>query len=630
MQVCRCLEFSTIRCTSAARFSIPLSLAPLRELTQIVAMSGVKDSFLDLERHRLQLEEQVQKLQKDLQHWQIWDAEYEALKEEVDDVAEANAASLAQIRDAFQGELLKQLEIDDIFGGKNLKSKDQIKNVLDRRIDYVTKNIESLQKQLEAAENKYAAATVISQPDATDEDGQPITEIIERLDDDDNAISYQLNKPGNSLSRVKEALERAGVKDIPEAEPSVAQQVPQQQARQKETLQQPVAQAQPASKKIQQPFRNESPANKAVSFTSDTKAGDDPKPPVSKNAKRVEQIMKTAKEQETLTEEKPVIPEDEDEDDAEMRRQMLAYSMGEVGAVVAELELDEGDTDDDDDYEFDYSDEGFEDDEDKYGRSTGSVLTDGYRQRMLELEKKLGIKSRFTAQEPADNDDDSSSDDERIGRIVVKPSPEAPSSSSQPAPSKSIIKEKQLAETSGKKGVRFASNLDIALEEEPATLPVKEITEKDDEPLVEPLSDVVERSGLAKSAESKANRKPSRFKKSRGEAATGDSIPPGPMDLPVRFLDQDRPTAPTGPEGTTIADTLVERDTSAAPKPTGEFDDDMTQDAVADEYHRMRKKFIQREGGFLKEDESPIQPLDEADGGPARVSRFKAAKLSRQ
>ncbi|KAF7549297.1 hypothetical protein G7Z17_g6472 [Cylindrodendrum hubeiense] len=589
-------------------------------------MSEVKDSFLDLERHRLELEEQVKKLQKDLQYWQTWDAEYEALKEEIDDVPEANATSLAQISAAFDGELLKQREIDDIFGGKNLKSKDQIKNVLERRIDYVTKNIESLQKQLEAAENKYAAATIISQPDATDEDGQPITEIIETLDDDDNVISYQLKKPANSLSQVKEALEKAGVKDLSEAEPDVSQQIPQQQARQKETVQQSVADAKPISKKIQQAFGSPSPANKAVSFAPDTKVGDEPKPQVSRNAKRVEQIMKTAKEQENATDEKPVIPDNEDEDDAEMRRQMLAYGMGEVGAVVAELELDEGDTDDED-YEFDYSDEGFEDDEeDKYGRSTGSILTDGYRQRMLELEKKLGIQSRFTS-EPAEGDE-SSSDDERIGRIVVKTSPEAPSSSSKPTPSKSIIKEKQPANASGKKGVRFASNLDIAAEEEPATQPVEEITDKNTDPLVEPLSDVVERSGPAKSAESKTNRKPSRFKKSRGEA--GDSVPPGPMDLPVRFLDQNRPTAPTGPEGTTIADALVERDTSATPKPTGEFDDDMNQDEVADEYHRMRKKFIQREGGFLKEDESPIQPLDEAEGGPPRVSRFKAAKLSRQ
>jgi unconventional prefoldin RPB5 interactor 1 len=43
----------------------------------------VKDSFIDLERHRVRLEENVAKLQKALQHWQTWDAEYEGLKEEI-------------------------------------------------------------------------------------------------------------------------------------------------------------------------------------------------------------------------------------------------------------------------------------------------------------------------------------------------------------------------------------------------------------------------------------------------------------------------------------------------------------------------------------------------------------------
>ncbi|KAK7430112.1 hypothetical protein QQZ08_003297 [Neonectria magnoliae] len=594
-------------------------------------MAEVKHSFLDLERHRLQLEDQVKKLQKGLQHWQTWDAEYEALKEEVDAVDEATPASLAKIKGAFEGELLRQREIDEIFGGKNLRSKDQIENILDRRIDYVTKNIESLQKQLEAAENKYAAATVIIQPDANDEDGQPITEIIEQLDDDDNVISYRLNKPGDALPQVKEVLEKAGIQDLSEAEPDLNKQTSQQQApRQQQTQQKPIAQSQPASKKIQEPLRSSSPANKAVSFAPDTKAGDVPAPKVSRNAKRVEEIMKTAKEQEKPSDDSPIVPEDEDEDDAEMRRQMLAYSMGEVSAVVAELELDDGETDDDD-YEFDYSDEGFEDDdEDKYGRSTESVLTDGYRQRMLELEKKLGIQSRFTAQEQADGDGESSSDDERIGRIVVNQNP-PPTSALKSGPSKSYVKEKQPVEVSIKKGVRFASNLDTTPESDKALVrPIKEATEKDDEPLIEPLSDVVERSGPAKPVEPKTSRRPSRFKKSRGKGTTNDSLPPGPMNVPARFLDQDRPTAPTGPEGTTLADTLVERETSGPPKPPGEFDDDMAQDEVADEYHRMRKKFIQRDGGFLKEDESPIQPLDEAEGGPERVSRFKAAKLSRQ
>lgn len=341
--------------------------------------------------------------------------------------------------------------------------------------------------------------------------------------------------------------------------------------------------------------------------------------------------MNHAKKQEKISSEQAYIPEDDDEEDAELRRQMLEYS-GEVGAVVAELQLEEGDSDD---YEYEYSDEGFEgddddDQEDKYGRYTGRVVTDDYRQRMLELEKKLGIKSRFTEQ-PEDRDGDASSDDEEgIGRIIVKPASATTTSSSasKPAPVKSNIKEKQPEQLNGKKGVRFASNLDIAPENEPTVLPVREAPMKKKEPIVEPLSDkIVERSSTAKApdtSEIKSTRKPSRFKKAR------DIVPPGPLDVPAKFLDQDRPTAPTGPEGTTLADTLVERESiRAAPHPPDEFDDELIYQEVADEHHKLRKKFIQREGGFLKEDESPIQPLEEQDGGREPVSRFKAARLSK-
>lgn len=43
----------------------------------------VRDSFVDLERHRLQLEENVAKLQASLQHWQAWEIEYEGMKEDL-------------------------------------------------------------------------------------------------------------------------------------------------------------------------------------------------------------------------------------------------------------------------------------------------------------------------------------------------------------------------------------------------------------------------------------------------------------------------------------------------------------------------------------------------------------------
>jgi hypothetical protein len=47
-------------------------------------MTEVKDSFADLERRRLQLENDVAELRRLLQHWQTWDADYEVFKEDIE------------------------------------------------------------------------------------------------------------------------------------------------------------------------------------------------------------------------------------------------------------------------------------------------------------------------------------------------------------------------------------------------------------------------------------------------------------------------------------------------------------------------------------------------------------------
>ena len=53
-------------------------------------MASVTDSFVDVERNRLQLEENIGKLKKSLHHWQTWEAEYEGLKEEIHHLGETH------------------------------------------------------------------------------------------------------------------------------------------------------------------------------------------------------------------------------------------------------------------------------------------------------------------------------------------------------------------------------------------------------------------------------------------------------------------------------------------------------------------------------------------------------------
>lgn len=608
-------------------------------------MAPIKDSLIDLERHRILLQDKILELRKALQHWQTWDAEYEGLKEEVT-AAGPSPDDLERIQTGFDGELVKQKEIGEIFGLAGQKSKEQIINVLERRIDYVTKNIGTLRKQLQAHENKYAAASIISQPDARDEEGQPITEIVEELDEDDNVISFKLNRPGEGVPHIEEALKKAGIKDLVKdlaaAEKDVKEDTGRASTQAQTSQQENPSKVQPKEEHVAEPKRKDESApkkqiKKKVSF-AETHDVEEVEPAVSRMAARVENIMDAAKGQDAILKEKPVIPANESPEDAALREEMLRYSMGEIGAVVAELEIEENQTSDyeEEDYEFEYSDADLDEDEDydhedKYGRFTGSIVTDDYRQRMLELEKKLGVKSRFTAKMEAEEAqearvrevEDESSDDEGIGRIVVTRGEDV-LSSVQPSSDQAEVKPK-------KKGVRFAQNLDIAPEKPPKTTDAVPTIEK--EPIVEPLSDiVVERSGSSKPTEAPSNRKPSRFKKTMNSAPEAGALPKGPLDVSPVFLDQDRPTAPTGPEGKTIADQLVERETTPGVVPA---DDDLTDitlhQEIAAEHHRLRRKFIQREGGFLEEKESPTQPVDETEGGVGkRPSRFKAARLSKQ
>ncbi|KAM0329189.1 hypothetical protein ACHAQA_004487 [Verticillium albo-atrum] len=617
-------------------------------------MAATKDTLQDLERHRVQLEESIAKIRSGLQHWRRWDAEYETLKDEIESAPKpVTQKDLARIRAEFKSDVIDRKEIDEIFGNVGIKPADQIINVLSRRIDYVTKNIETLEKQLEIAEEKHAAISIISDPDMLDEEGLPMSEIIEELDEDGNIISSRVQKPGDTQTQLEELLKKAGIKELPQGgpEPEVSTRA---------TIDEPTAQAPTAKKPSPKAPAQRAPSTqptppkkniesvdgpppsdvssdagtkKSVSFTEDTKAGEETEK--SRTALRVEQIMQTAKSQEQVARSEAVLPEDESEEDAFLRREMLKYGMDEVGAVVAELTLEEA-TDDDEGFDEEYSEDEDDDEEDQYGRSTGSVIDDDYRQRMMELEQRLGIKSRFTEQLKEEDGDSDDNEPGGLGRITIQQEPQPPSNaavkeSATPARTSSLKTSVPDDSVDEKKSVRFAESLDIA-PSDAVTTPEASSTTEPAKPFVEPLSDIVERSGPSKRPEStpKPARKASRFKKDRGDtpATSSSAVPKGPLDVPVRFLDQDRPTAPTGPAGKTIAQSVLERETTSI-KPGEEYNDDFMDQDLADEYHQKRRNFIQKHGGFLQEDESPIQPLDEADGGE-RMSRFRAARLSKQ
>ncbi|KAF4592018.1 udp-galactose transporter like protein [Ophiocordyceps camponoti-floridani] len=550
----------------------------------------------DAERHRLQLEDSISRLRASLQHWLTWDADYEALKEEIEAVSDHQDEELRRIHQGYEGDLLRDRELDEIFGLQAPRSRRQIVNILQRRIDYVNQNVGSLRKQLDAQQNEHDA---VAEPLESDENAEPITEILEELDDDDNVVSFRLNQASESLPCVRDALNKAGVAGF---EDDTRQRVDA-----------PAGQIQPVSTSV--PVQT--PSSSHTPQPGPAKGASEPPVEMSRRAKRIDDIMKTAREQERISKQDPVIPEDEDVDDAALRRQMIQYGMNDIGAIVAELELEEGDESDFDEEMDDIDDNG----EDRYGRSTGRLVSEDYRQRMLELEKKHDVRSRFNQ---AADDQDQHSDDEGIGRIKVNRQV-SPSSSKAP-PLKSSIKDKQT-EVDPKKGVRFAQSLDVAPDDEP---PALSTTDETEESAANPLGDVIERAGpgdtMKPPAPPRASRTQSLFKQARDLTT---AVPPGPLDAPRRFINEKAPESPTCPQDTPLADQLVEREPGSTPKPPNDLDDSLSHDAVASQHQRLRKRFIQRQGGFLQEDTSPVQFMNDFHDEPEPISRFKAARLSR-
>lgn len=627
-------------------------------------MATVRDHFIDLEKHRRQLEQNVEKVQKALQHWRMADAEYEQLKDEVEALPpDATDHDLDAIKAGFEGEVVTEKDLDDLLGS-GARSAARILSAITNRIDYVSKNVSTLEKQLENAENKLATATIVTNPDVRDEQGLPITDIIEELDDDDNITSYHLQQPGNLEPQIREALAKAGINDLPEKDQD-AEQGPSQVKAVKDD-----SHASQAAPKQSPTHNNNEKASavdhqkqqatekKGVSFAQDTKPGHDATTEepqvVPRNAKRLGEIMEKAKEQ-AIPAADPVIPDDESEDEAELRREMLRYGMTEIAPIVAELEIDEGgESDYDEGYsDVDYDDDGDED-EDEHGRAKYRVVDEDYRQRMLELEKKLGIKStRELEQDDGEEEEiEGRVGTEGIARIAVQPA----------VPSKSAIKSNNSpTETNGpapkpaKKGVQFADALDVAPDPTAPPPAAPAVEEDPDEPFVDPMkSTIVERSAAIKPAAPAAPepKKTSRFKKTRAAAAAPPNkegvaddtspsrrqlptttVPKGPADAPARFLNhQGVRTAPAGPEGQTLAGAVVERDAPANVREPDEFDAALLHQEAAVEYHRVRNRMILKEGGFARDEEAEIEYPDEEEeeASGKRVSRFKAARLARQ
>lgn len=626
----------TVKSLRSSPLQLVLKFDPIFPQLQPLQAMATKpqDPMENIEKRRLELEENISKLRQALGHWQSWEFEYSILQQEIEAADSPSPSQILEISRMLDSKLVNEKEIQDLLGKENRRSANQVVDMITRRIDYVQQNISTVEKQLDTAEKQLAAASILLEPDLSNEEGLPLMDIVEELDAEGNVVSSEVNQPGKEAPALVEVLRKAGIQ-VGESKSGQSSQTTEGEksadtsstANERygaaETI---VAPAKPESPSVPVPEpsteKKPRPQKKSVSFADET--AQFKKSPLEEHgyndALSDFNFTKGSKVVEVDEDDKmiatyPIIPQGDTPEEAALRREMLQYGLSEVGSVVAEIDLETprieySDDDDDDDYEEYDSDE--EEDEDEYGRSTQKGISNDYRQQMLELEKKLNARMvENVGPQPDLHPLAEYAEDVRTLRIQ-KDGAGAEHTDAEPS-----------TDAPRKKGVRFADNLDIS--EAPTGTPQQEPTPptKTRQPT---MSDtIVERTGPAPLPQSSSQAPPtkvSRFKSSRSTPGPDPMrvLPTPPVTPPQPF--------PRGPAGRTIADTITEHSPSSEPQAPDEFDPVMINREIQVEYHKMRNKMIQQQGGFTPSPEDLESPLvEEENGKTKKVSRFKAAKL---
>jgi len=584
----------------------------------------------NVERQRLQLEENVAKLGKALDHWSAWETEYEMLTEELQKANSPSPAAMLQIGRDLGGLMVNEKEVQELLGKdpRNQRTANQVVHLISKRIDYVQQNRQTVEKQHEKAEKLLAGMSLLADSGLENEEGLPIMDIEEELDADDKVVSGSVLQPGKAGAKLIEALQNAGLHKAEQTTPAEEEKVLKEVTSALSSASAPAASAPTsASKSTSLPTPDKVPTKpatttgstaeakiprtkKAVSFAQDIEVKTFEKPVGLKDdlkhwygLKPGAKVFELGEAGEVVS--KVVVP-DESIEDAKLRREMLQYGLAEVGEVVAELELEEDEDMGDD---FDDDDESNpSDDEDEYGRSTKVELTDAYRKQMMELEKKLNARMvENVGPQPDQHPLAEVADDVRTLRVRKD---------EQFDEQMYDVVDTPASASEEQKGVRFADDTKPA-QEPTKTAPVSTDTIADT---------IIERSGPAPQAPAPPSQ-PKATKVSRFKSARSSNGQPPPM-LPTPPMSEP-PPLPTGPVGRTLAPTVVEHTPHPSdPQAPDEFDPILINREVSREYHKMRNKMIQNQGGFTAtedEDEAPL--VEERDGQTKKVSRFRAARL---
>lgn len=607
-------------------------------------------NFDALEQRRLALKENILQLQKSLYHWRTWEAEYDGLRDEIKSLPDdATTDDFVAMGRDFGGALVTEKEMQTIFGTQGAaRSSEQIVSLLGRRIDYVKQNVTTMEKRLRAAEDELVVLDTSESAPAADGADFPMREIMEELDEDGEVISGSVNTPGDQAPQLLEVLKKVGVENIPNKAGS-------DEKTSEGASSTPLKTGDNANTSATEP--QASGSSNISTFR-----------PEVNDSPQVNQVeeMDLSEPVSIVTDEDrkqpPVTDIDESLEDAQLRREMFQYGIDEVGAIVAELELDEdgSDVSFDEDYAWATDEDGEE--EDEFGRSR-TELSEEYHNRMRELEEKLNARGMWNMGK-----------DSQTFPSEVREEVEA-------AAAAEAIQPDDVAESSSKakkpkKRVAFADDLDIAPAPQPPRIEQIPTTERRTLPPksdVAVLSDaIVERTDRVQDTPPTVTaagppKKASRFRSARsGVTAAGTtpkpvptngaqfadshssqkqanavpsaSLPalfpatpqtPKPFSTPIQEIPGSS-SVPQPPQGKTLADTLVEREIVPGTAPAPELDDldeEIHRREIATEFYKMRNHMIQQKGGFVNNEEPEMVPL-ETEEPPKRMSKFRAARMN--
>jgi unconventional prefoldin RPB5 interactor 1 len=649
--------------------------------------------LLQVEAQRRELEENIGKLRKSLQHWQSWEIEYEGLREEIASLPDgSNTDAVFAVAREFGANLVDDKELQTIVDGNrgSPRNQNQIIDLLANRVDYVSRNARTIEKQLSDAQKKRNALLLAEEPDYREDAGLPLADITEELDDEGNVVSTKVEKPGATAPQLLDVLKKAGVEDVLEHDGIITGSKNSTNSwndRQPDSLCEKVEATTEIStetdmaverggavheRQSKKPFEQELELGKKLTDGewNDKREGGSaydmsdvdrpwsdqkhrthsPARGVSLGSKRgkdgIEEVMVGKTVSSTQPEDTP--------EEADLRREMLQYGLGEVGAIVAELDLEETRSDvsfDQDEAVLSFDSDIDEDDiddedtsEDENGMVKHPAMSRKYLQKMKELEEKYGIKGMQnlgpdTSKFPRELHSGVDRPDAQTARKTALAREANATDAVRP-----VAGQTEHRSTKQKKKVAFAEDLAIvpetetqrpsktASEHRPARLP---LVEPFKDSIVERQSSIISTATAQSSTQTTAGKKPSKFKAAREATPQTPLLPPSPSRLPQQPPQKNPPESRTS-SNKPHADSIIEREVTNKPKPPDhdDLDEALHRQEIAGEYYKLRNRMIQRQGGFVGEGEAenygeeitPLPIVDE-DGKERKISRFKAARL---